>query len=192
MQLPKDEFAKAEEIFEDVLERRKRILGESHGDVGASLNDIATACFHQGKLPRAKELYERALALHEARFGPDHPQTANVLANLSALHRLQTNYSDALQLLERAVEIWRRSGSEASVAMGLNNLATLHHAIGDRDSQKLQSRCEALLRESLETTRRLCGPEHPSTATAMTNLAILLLQIRPHDAEPMLRHALRT
>ncbi|HVR98913.1 MAG TPA: tetratricopeptide repeat protein, partial [Thermoanaerobaculia bacterium] len=39
----------------------------------------------QGDLAAARPYYERALAIFEARLGPDHPDTKTVRENLAAL-----------------------------------------------------------------------------------------------------------
>jgi hypothetical protein len=51
----------------------------------ASLNNLAALLQEQGALAAARPLYERALAINEKVFGPEHPGTAMSPNNLAAL-----------------------------------------------------------------------------------------------------------
>jgi Tfp pilus assembly protein PilF len=50
-------------------------------------------------------LYERALAVHEARLGPDHPETAISLHGLGTVLYAQGDLDTARRLYERALHI---------------------------------------------------------------------------------------
>jgi Tfp pilus assembly protein PilF len=59
----------------------------------------------QGDLAGGRALHERALAVHEKVFGPEHPATANSLNNLACLLQAQGDLAGARPLYERALAI---------------------------------------------------------------------------------------
>ena len=56
-------------------------------NVAISLNNLGYVLKAQGDLEGAKALYERALAIDEAAFGPNHPNVAIGLNNLGHVLR---------------------------------------------------------------------------------------------------------
>ena len=73
--------------------------------VGYLLNQYGSYRMGQGRYDEAEPLYERALEIKEEVLGPDHPDTAQSLNNLAALHESQGRYDKAEPLLERALAI---------------------------------------------------------------------------------------
>jgi tetratricopeptide (TPR) repeat protein len=124
-------------------------------------------------------LYRRASACSD-------PQIA--ARNFASLARLQqargdlagavASYQQALAREETA------SGAEGSrVAVRLNDLALLLEP----------ERAEPLVRRALAIQQKAMGPEHPETASTLSNLANLLLATnRLDEAERVQRQALRT
>ena len=51
--------------------------------------------YQQGRYAEAIPYAAEALRLGEEEFGPDHPNTANLLNSLAALYRAQGNYTAA-------------------------------------------------------------------------------------------------
>ena len=52
-------------------------------------------------------LYQRALAIHEKAFGPDHPIVGRNLINLAGTYQAQNQYAQAEALYQRAVRIFK-------------------------------------------------------------------------------------
>ena len=59
-------------------------LGIEHKAVRFVLNQAAGYLWHRAELASAVALMERALAIDEARLGPDHPDTARSQEQLAA------------------------------------------------------------------------------------------------------------
>ncbi|WP_414549188.1 tetratricopeptide repeat protein [Anabaena sp. CCY 0017] len=79
----------------------------------------------------------------------------------------------------------RLGDNHPSVAISLNNLATLYESQGKYDQ------AESLLLQALELTKRLLGDNHPSVATSLNNLAALYSDQGKYDqAEPLYLQAL--
>jgi hypothetical protein len=72
----------------------------------ASLLDSASGYLHgRAQYADARRLRERALAIREAKLGPDHPDTAWSLTNLATVLRDQGDLAGARRLQERVVAI---------------------------------------------------------------------------------------
>lgn len=75
-------------------------------DFASFLNQLADARVAQGKFDGETErLYVRAIAIFESINGAIHPDVANVLSNLAALHQEQAKYLEAETASSRAVAI---------------------------------------------------------------------------------------
>jgi len=117
----------------------------------------------------ARPLYERALAIGEPTFGPDHVDTAAILNNLAYLHQAQWNLVAARQLHERALAIREKAlePDHIILATSLTNLAKLHQSRGDLTAAR------SLFERALSISEKSLGPEHPDMATTVNNLAFL-------------------
>jgi tetratricopeptide (TPR) repeat protein len=119
---------------------------------------------------QARALFERALAICEKTFGPEHRYAATRLNDLARLLQAQGDLAAALPLFERALAIWEKNfGPEhPETAVSLNNLALLLQEQGDLAAAlPLFERALAILEKNF-------GPEHPNTAISLNNLALLL------------------
>ncbi len=118
----------------------------------------------------ARPLYERALAIHEKAFGPDHPDAATILNNLALLLQSQGDFAVARAFNERALAINENAlgPDHPNTALSLNNLAFLLQAQGDFAAARPLSERALAIRE------KTLGPDHPDTATSLNNLAVLL------------------
>jgi tetratricopeptide (TPR) repeat protein len=118
---------------------------------------------------QARAVFERALALYEARLGPDHPTTAASLNNLGYALQAQGDLPAARAVFERALAIDEAhlGPDHPATATSLDNLATVLHRQGDLDTARtLQERALAI--------RETClGADHPDTAWSLLGLAII-------------------
>jgi tetratricopeptide (TPR) repeat protein len=156
---------------------------------GASrlLNQIGIYLRLRAQYSEAESLFRRALAIHEAALGPEHPLTALGLNNLAVLLRVQGKLAEAEPLHRRALEIREAAlgPDHPDTATSLNNLALLLRMQG-----KL-AEAEPLFRRALNVDEAAYGPEHPEVATDLDNLALLLQdQGKLAEAEPLHRRAL--
>lgn len=81
---------------------------------------------------QAEPLHQRALAIYEKAYGPEHPDTARSLNNLAALYRAQGKYAQAEPLYQRALAIIEQQlgPQHPNTATCLNNLAGLYDTQG--------------------------------------------------------------
>ena len=74
---------------------------ESVAYLATALNDLGAVYHAQGDYDKAEPLYQRALALRQKFFGPDHPHTLVVAKNLSTLIEARMAHSARKQKREQ-------------------------------------------------------------------------------------------
>ena len=161
------EYEKAKELYSQVLEIRKRVLGEEHSATATSYNNLAGVYDSQGKYKKAKGLYEKALRIRERVLGEEHPVTAISYNNLAYVYARQGEYRKAEGLHEKALRIRERVLGEEhpDTAASYNNLAYVHARQGE------YGKAGGLYGKALGIYERVLGEEHPNTADSYNNLA---------------------
>jgi tetratricopeptide (TPR) repeat protein len=147
------------------------LFSESAAPAGRLLYGLAEYRYRAlGTYAQAGLLYERALAIRQAAFGPEHPDTATSLEGLALLRQAQGDLGQAQPLFERALSIREKilGPRHSSTAQTLNNLALLLHDQRDFDTAR------PLLERALSIYEETLGPNHASTAGTLNNLALLL------------------
>jgi tetratricopeptide (TPR) repeat protein len=151
------------------------------------LNRLATLHLAAGAYPEARALYERALALYEQTLGPDHPDVAVTLSNLSNGYLLAGAYPEARALSERTLAIYEQAlgPDHPELAVPLNNLASVHLAAGAYPEAR------ALYERSLAIWERALDEDHPDIAVSLNNLAVVLEKTGAYaEARTMIERAL--
>ena len=126
--------------------------------------------FTQGEWPRARQLFEHALATRVRALGPAHPETAAVRAKLGRIAFERGELDAAESLLRQALADQRPvvPAAHPDVAVSLNALGRVLHAKGD------VSGAERLYREALDMRRTLFGDAHTRVSESLLNLATVL------------------
>ena len=120
----------------------------------------AACCGQQGDLAGARAAFERALAIDEASFGPDHPNVATDVNNLGTVLRDLGDLGRARAAFERALEIDERPSARttprwrpaSTTWAGCCGTWAIWPARGRPTSGRSRS------------TRRSFGPDHPKVA----------------------------
>ena len=152
----------------------------------SALNILASGVLrHQGNHVAAIAVTQRALDLHVALLGPDHPYGGMLVYNLGVLRFDRRDFKAAIADFERALTI--REGAHGpmhpEVAQTLNGLAAALDEL-DRTDEAIPVAERAL---AIEEARR--GADHPELVFPLNNLATILIKARRlDDAE---RHLLR-
>lgn len=96
----------------------------SHGRVALSTSDTATLVLSSA----AKVFLSRSLEMRQRVLGPDHPDCAQSLNNLAALHTERREYETAEDMYEKALDIRKKalSPDHPSLAYTLKHLAMLY------------------------------------------------------------------
>jgi tetratricopeptide (TPR) repeat protein len=137
--------------------------GTLWNNLGYHLHDVAD---YQG----ARAAYERALAIDEGAYGPQHPIVAIRVNNLGRVLKDEGDLAGARAAYERALAIDEQAfgPQHAKVAMRVNNLGMVLHDLGDLAGAR--AACE----RALSIFEKELGPGHPNVATSVSNLGLVL------------------
>jgi len=174
-------------LLESALATRRKLLGEQHLDVAASLAALGTVQWHKGEFDTARASLEQALQLRERLLGPEAPLVADSLHNLGTVLWSQGAYDEAQRKMERALAIREKLAPDsAEVANALNSLGAIAYRKGD------YAKARQLWERTLAIRERVLGPDHPLVAASLNNLAIVHTWTNdPAGARPLLGRAVR-
>ena len=175
-------FNEAEGNFRRMLTIYERRLGPEHEYTAAALNSLALVLEKLGDYPGAETLLRRAVGILEKKLGRDHPDTASVVSNLARALDSQGKFAGSGAAPKPAGgRATAAGGEEAQLA------ARAEEALKRGEFQV----AETLHHQVLAIHEKTLGPEHPSTATSMSNLGnVLSLQGKYAEAEKVYRRAL--
>jgi tetratricopeptide (TPR) repeat protein len=148
------------------------------GLVAKVSNNLGALLYRQGDFAKARNCFERTLAIEENMFGLNHPELSQVLSNLGGLSRTVGNLEEARSYYERALAICEGASepAEKKIAAILGNLASLFFDLDDiTQARSYQER-------ALDISERQWGADHPQTAAALNNLASILREQGDIDA----------
>ncbi len=161
-------YDRASPLLESALETHRRLFGERHPKVAASLDDLGILRQQTGDYDAAERLLRQALGMRRELFSGDHADTAESLNNLGNLLVQKGDFLAAERQLREALDMFRRLGRAHEEAECLSDLALLLKEKGDRET------AEKLLREALGIFRQRYGDDDLNTVTCLSNLAFLL------------------
>ena len=142
----------------------------------------------EGRLADAEKLLVNAI--HEAeQSDPRNPQAAIYLGRLASLYTQKQQYTEAIALLQRALEIdqYVFGPTDTRVANDFSSLSGVYRRQGNNEQ------AEQFLKQALEVTRR--NPHRDAytidgMVAVLSNLSSLYLsEHRTQDAEPLLQEA---
>jgi tetratricopeptide (TPR) repeat protein len=134
------------------------------------LNQAGVYLWGRAELARARRMFERALKVAEAVYGPDHPEVAVRVNNLGSVLQDQGDLAGARTCYERALRMAEAAyGPDLpKVAIRVNNLGTVLHAQGDLPGAR------ACFERALKIDEAAHGPGHPAVARDVNNLGSVL------------------
>jgi tetratricopeptide (TPR) repeat protein len=120
----------------------------------------------QAELTMSKATLERALAIAEGAYGPDHPNVAPILAQLGRVLRRLGDMYGAYAALRRALSIDEAAhGPEhPQVAWTLTHLGRVQRQLGNTEAALIT------LRRALDVHEATYGPGHPKVAWTLTHI----------------------
>jgi tetratricopeptide (TPR) repeat protein len=161
-------FDQAEVLEVQVMEMRKRMLGEEHPDTLYSMAELAVTFWSQGRWKEAEELAVQVMETRKRVQGEEHPETLTSMHNLALTYSDQGRWQEAEELGMQVMETSSRvlGVKHPSTLTSMANLATTY-----RDQGRWKE-AEELEVQVTETRKRVLGEEHPDTLTSMHNLAL--------------------
>ena len=139
---------------------------------GTSLNDYQLAR-GMGHDEQAQLYLERALAIREKQWGPEHPNLIQNLNNLGALHQSKTRYQHAISYYERVLGIREQ-------LLGIEHLDTAEslYKVGKQFHRMAwEGNARPYYEQVLAIREKLLGTEHLDTAQILFDLGDLFYLI---------------
>ena len=140
---------------------------------GRLLNEAGRYLRVRAELAEAKVVLERALAIDENAYGPDHPTVAIRVNNLGGVLRDLGDLEGARASYERALAIDEAAygPDHSGVAIYGNNLGLVLRAQGDLEGAR------ARFERALAIDEKAHGPNHPDVAIRVNNLGRVLYDL---------------
>ncbi|KAH7390643.1 hypothetical protein BKA66DRAFT_568583 [Pyrenochaeta sp. MPI-SDFR-AT-0127] len=160
-------YNESEELFMQLIETRKRMLGDEHPSTLTSMANLASTYRNQGRWNEAEELQVKDLEICLKVLGDEHPDTLTSMGNLASTYINQGRWKEAEKLEMQVIETRKRvlGGEHPSTLTSMANLALMYWNQGRwKEAEELQAK-------DLEVCSRVLGDEHPDTLTSMSNLA---------------------
>jgi hypothetical protein len=175
-------------LLEETLQLAKARLGLEHPSTLNTMNSLAIAYLHAGKLDRALPLFEETFKVRKATLGSEHPDTLTSMGNLGQAYERAGKRDLALPLLEETFKSEKATlgPDHPNTLTSMSNLALAYDRAGKRGLAL------PMLEEGLKLTKAALGPDHPDTLLCMHNLAGLYAGARKlHLALPLWEEALK-
>ena len=157
-------------LMREVLEVRRRTLGEDHECTIDSKINLALQHHEMGAFAAALPLAEEAAAAARRTYGCEHEEALVAVASLGAVYSSMGNHAQARPYLEQALEARRRTLGEGHLET-MNSSHLLGQCLlglGEREGGL------ALLETAVRLARRVLGEAHPSTAHFQAGLSIMI------------------
>ncbi|KAJ9133892.1 TPR-like protein [Pleurostoma richardsiae] len=120
-------YWEAEALFVQLIEMRKRVLGEEHPDTLISMNNLALTFWNQGRWKEAESLNVQVIKTRKKVQGEEHRDTLTSMGNLASTYRNQGRWKEVENLQANELETCSRVLGEGhpSTLTSMNNLAAL-------------------------------------------------------------------
>jgi tetratricopeptide (TPR) repeat protein len=178
-------YAGAEQLFQQSLAIRERIMHTDHPRIANVLNNLASLYNNLGRYREAERYGQRAFAMRERVLGPDHQDTAQSLNNLAMIYYRQKRYEQAAEFLQRALVVVERvRGSDhPDTLAAVNNLMNIYYVQGRHEE------AARLLERVRDAAARRSGPDHPDVALYAHNLALIYRDLKRYEEAESCLHA---
>ena len=181
-------YDRSRTLLESAVEGYRGLGAEHAPEVAFALRDLGRVIHSGGDAAAAEPIYREALDIAAARFGEQSPEVGEIRIQLAGVFLTLRRLDEAEEMLRAGIEANADTvaGGGAKTVENLNLLAVLQYGRGELDG------AIATMGRALETSRRVYGPDNPTTAVLSQNLGLTLHRRgRSAEAEPLLRDALR-
>jgi tetratricopeptide (TPR) repeat protein len=148
-------------------------LGVAPEVAGRLLNQVGLYLEEFARYTEAKNVLDRALALAETGYGPNHPTLAIFISNLGNTLRVLGDLAGARAHLERALAIDEAAygPDHPDVAIRVSIIGIVLRELGDLAGAR------AYLERALAIDEAAYGPDHPKVAIRVNNLGSVLREL---------------
>ena len=102
-------FAAAEPLLRELLQSRRKTLGDRHPDTLSSINDLGQLLLDEGDLAAAEPLFREAMKTWRETLGSRHPSTLIAINCLGSLLKAKGDLSAAEPLFRETLEVRRET-----------------------------------------------------------------------------------
>ena len=157
----------AEQLENQVMDMRKKLLGAEHPDTLASMGDLASIYCNQGRWNEAEQLHIQVIDMTKKLLGAEHPDTLKSMGDLASTYCNQGRWDEAEQLKVQVMDIRKKLLGEEhpDTLTSMGNLANTYYNQGRWDE------AEQLQIQVMNMRKKLLGLEHPHTFISMGDLA---------------------
>ena len=169
-----DRYTEARDLLQVVLEAQRSSLEEDDPATARTTSALGVALMELGEFDGARDLLEHSLNAFVRSYGEEHPRALSSMGKLGRLYLKSGDAKGAKALQERALAIQRRvlGSKHVDRLANLSNYASTLRSLGDFNTA--HEHREFVLQSFLETL-----PEkHPSIYKAMSDLAVVLVDLR--------------
>ena len=163
-------FPVSETLATIIMNTTTKDLGKKHSDTLASMANLASTFWNQGRWKEAEELEVQVMETRKRVLGQDHPSTLTSMNNLASTFWKQGRWKEAeelnVQVMETSLRVLGQEHPDTLTSM--NNLASTFW------NQGRWKEAEELNVQVMETRKKVLGQEHPDTLSSMNNLAQVL------------------
>ncbi|WP_089101302.1 FxSxx-COOH system tetratricopeptide repeat protein [Streptomyces hyaluromycini] len=175
------DFQKAYTLTNETYEQCRKVLGDEHPDTLAVATNLCSDRYDRGDAVDGRNLAKDTFDRYERRFGEDHVFTLTSATNLAILLRLTGEREEALRRSEQTLDRLRRLlRPEHPYTL----TCMLNHAT-DLSENDRRREAVAMARGAYEGLREVLGADHYLTIAGASNLAVLLRQVQPDEAEQL-------
>ena len=157
----------AEQLGVQMLDMRKKVLGEEHPRTLSSMAILARTYANMGNLNKAEQLEVQVLEKRKKVLGAEHPDTHTSMGNLAVTYANMGNLNEAKQLGVQALEMRKKvlGAEHPYTLLSMANLARTYAEMGNLNE------AEQLEVQVLDMRKKVLGAEHPDTLSSMANVA---------------------
>src|SRR5205085_2655033 len=131
----KEEYAKAEPVYQRSLRIQEKALPADHPDLAVTFMGLARLHYYQGEYAKAGPLFQRALAIREKAVGPDHPDVAETLNAVARLYEAEGDIRQAVGFQSRADALIERDNELRLYAGSQSEQLAYFDSLTERTSQ---------------------------------------------------------
>ncbi|KAG9201760.1 hypothetical protein G6514_005376 [Epicoccum nigrum] len=99
------QYKAAGELFVQVIETTKRVLGDEHPNTLLSIGNLASTYRNQGRWNEAEKLFVQVIETRKRVLGDEHPDTFLSMSNLAYTLWSQSSYKEAVALIELCFQL---------------------------------------------------------------------------------------
>jgi tetratricopeptide (TPR) repeat protein len=161
------EYAKAEELFQQAVQGREKILGKEHVDTLNSIHWLADTLYQQQEYAKAEELFQQVVQGQEKVLGMKHVDTLNSIHRLADTLFKQQEYTKAEELFQQVVQGRKKVLGKEHV----DTFRSIRRLADTLYEQQEYVKAEELFQQVVQGRKKVLGKEHVNTLSSIHGLA---------------------